>query len=67
METGDDGPAWQVKLHFPPEMDPNMVSNQTQQFAVKRERLRPDVPAKWSPKYNNVGDPGGGVYAEIHT
>eukprot|EP00975_Prorocentrum_lima_P004002 870889-Prorocentrum_lima.AAC.1 len=48
METGDDGPAWQVKLHFPQEMDRNKVTNQTQQFTDKWEKLRPDVSVEWS-------------------
>eukprot|EP00975_Prorocentrum_lima_P050594 10596631-Prorocentrum_lima.AAC.1 len=60
MDTGDDGLVWQVKLHFPQEMHQYKVTNQTHRFIDKWERLRPDVSAEWSSKYNNVGDLGDG-------
>eukprot|EP00975_Prorocentrum_lima_P018462 3887414-Prorocentrum_lima.AAC.1 len=48
METGDDGPVWQVKLHYPHEMGHNIVANQTRKFSDKWEKLRPDVNVAWS-------------------
>eukprot|EP00975_Prorocentrum_lima_P065049 12901054-Prorocentrum_lima.AAC.1 len=67
METGDDGPVWEVKLHFPHELSQEHLTTQMDIFKNKWDTLRPDVSVGCSDKYDRVGDLSDGVYADIHT
>eukprot|EP00975_Prorocentrum_lima_P063586 12892389-Prorocentrum_lima.AAC.1 len=58
METGDDGPVWEVKFHFPQEMKAEKVTFHKDMFKYTWETLRPNVSVGWSDKYNRLGDLG---------
>eukprot|EP00975_Prorocentrum_lima_P039197 8238710-Prorocentrum_lima.AAC.1 len=66
METGDEGQAWQIKLHFPQEMSERTKASQLNKFKGQWETLRPDVPVERSDKYHRRGELSDRLHAEIH-